>query len=625
MGTRAMYPGTFDPITNGHTDMVRRASRIFDKVVIAIAANPGKAPLFTLDQRVALARAVLADLPKVEVTGYTGLTVDFAVKHGLNVIIRGLRAVSDFEFEFQLATMNRHLSDQVENVFLTPTEKFNFVSSTLIREIASFGGDVREFVHPLVADALKKRLAKEPCVAHCRSCWSPSRRSSRCRSSLQRRPARRRSPRRIRSPPMPGWRSSPAAATRSTRRWRSARRSPWSSRKARDWAAAGSSCCIGRATARTCSSTRARWRRARRRRRCSSTTRATRGATGALLGARGRDPGEPAGFAHLAERYGRLPLADSLAPAIRIARGGFPLYPKLRSEIDRVRESILKSPDAARIFLVDEATPPDGHRIRQPDLARTLEALARKGARGFYSGELAHRLVDGVRAMGGIWTLEDLAGYRVVEREPLVTEYRGVRIVTSPPPSSGGVWLTDVFNMLSGYDVDKMDDLTRRHLIIECMRRAHRDRAEYLGDPDFVTMPLETLMSPQYAAGQRASIRLDAATPSQSLPSSAVEFPRGTQTTHFSVIDAEGNRVAGTITLNFWFGTGLVVPGTGVLLNNEMDDFATRKPAPNQWGLVGADANSIEPGKRPLSSMTPTFVESGAAWRSSARRAAASF
>jgi gamma-glutamyltranspeptidase/glutathione hydrolase len=213
--------------------------------------------------------------------------------------------------------------------------------------------------------------------------------------------------------------------------------------------------------------------------------------------------------------------------------------------------------------------------------------------------------------MGGIWTLEDLAGYRVVERAPLVTEYRGVRIVTSPPPSSGGVWLTDVFNMLSGYDVDKMDDLTRRHLIIECMRRAHRDRAEYLGDPDFVTMPLETLMSPQYAAGQRASIRLDAATPSRSLPSSAVEFPRGTQTTHFAVLDADGNRVSGTITLNGWFGTGLVVPGTGVLLNNEMDDFATRKAAPNQWELVGAGANFIEPRKRPLSSMTPTFVESG--------------
>jgi pantetheine-phosphate adenylyltransferase len=155
-----MYPGTFDPFTNGHNDLVRRACRIFDKVVIAIAANPGKAPLFTLEQRVDLVKRVLADVPNVEVTGYTGLTVDFARAHGLNVIVRGLRAVSDFEFEFQLATMSRHLNDQVETVFLTPTEQFNFVSSTLIREIASFGGNVSEFVHPIVAEALSNRYAK---------------------------------------------------------------------------------------------------------------------------------------------------------------------------------------------------------------------------------------------------------------------------------------------------------------------------------------------------------------------------------------------------------------------------------------------------------------------------------
>ena len=160
MGSRAMYPGTFDPFTNGHNDLVRRACRIFDKVVIAIAANPGKAPLFTLEQRVDLVQRVLADVPNVEVTGYTGLTVDFARTRGLNVIVRGLRAVSDFEFEFQLATMSRHLNDQVETVFLTPTEQFNFVSSTLIREIASFGGNVSELVHPIVAEALRNRYAK---------------------------------------------------------------------------------------------------------------------------------------------------------------------------------------------------------------------------------------------------------------------------------------------------------------------------------------------------------------------------------------------------------------------------------------------------------------------------------
>jgi pantetheine-phosphate adenylyltransferase len=160
MGSRAMYPGTFDPFTNGHDDLVRRACRIFDHVVVAIAGNPGKAPLLPLEQRMDLARRVLADVPNVEVAGYSGLTVEFARKHGLNAIVRGLRAVSDFEFEFQLATMNRHLSDEVETVFLTPTERFNFVSSTLIREIASFGGNVREFVHPAVADALAARFPK---------------------------------------------------------------------------------------------------------------------------------------------------------------------------------------------------------------------------------------------------------------------------------------------------------------------------------------------------------------------------------------------------------------------------------------------------------------------------------
>ena len=160
MGSRAMYPGTFDPFTNGHNDLVRRACRIFEHVVVAIAANPGKAPLFTLEQRVDFARRILADLPNVEVTGYTGLTVEFARKQGLNVIVRGLRVVSDFEFEFQLATMSRHLSSEVETVFLTPTEQFNFISSTLIREIASLDGDIRKFVHPIVAEALKIKFAK---------------------------------------------------------------------------------------------------------------------------------------------------------------------------------------------------------------------------------------------------------------------------------------------------------------------------------------------------------------------------------------------------------------------------------------------------------------------------------
>ena len=160
MATRAMYPGTFDPFTNGHEDLVRRAAQLFDHVVVAIGANPGKTPIFTLEQRIDMAKRVLADVTNVEVASYTGLTVEFAERRNLNVIVRGLRAVSDFEFEFQLATMNRHLSKTVETVFLTPPESFNFVSSTLIREIASFGGDVREFVHPVVAEALAARFPR---------------------------------------------------------------------------------------------------------------------------------------------------------------------------------------------------------------------------------------------------------------------------------------------------------------------------------------------------------------------------------------------------------------------------------------------------------------------------------
>lgn len=160
MNTTALYPGTFDPITNGHYDLVRRAAAIFSSVTVAIAANPGKAPLFTLEQRVSMAKQVLADIPNVMVTGYTGLTVDFAVQLGTQVVVRGLRAVADFEFEFQLATMSRHLSDKVDYVFLTPTEQYNFISSTLIREIASFGGNISEFVHPVVAAALNTRWAE---------------------------------------------------------------------------------------------------------------------------------------------------------------------------------------------------------------------------------------------------------------------------------------------------------------------------------------------------------------------------------------------------------------------------------------------------------------------------------
>ena len=318
-------------------------------------------------------------------------------------------------------------------------------------------------------------------------------------------------------------------------------------------------------------------------------------------------PGEAAGWAHLSKTYGRLPFKTNLQPAIKLARDGFPLNERLRGGIESKRNTFNKGA-AAKVFLKDGAAPARDTLIRQLDLANTLTVLAEQGPDGFYKGTIAKRLVDGVRKMDGIWSLEDLATYQVKERKPVYGEYRGARIISAPPPSSGGVALIDALNILSGYDLKNVDSATRKHLVVEAMRRVHRDRAEYLGDPDQVDVPVEKLVHPFYAAGQRASIRMDRATPSDTLPSISAAAA-GPETTHFSILDADGNRVAGTMSINFFFGSGLMVPGTGVMLNNEMDDFVAKAGVPNGFKLVGADANAIAPHKRPLSSMTPTFVE----------------
>lgn len=320
-------------------------------------------------------------------------------------------------------------------------------------------------------------------------------------------------------------------------------------------------------------------------------------------------PGEPAGMAYLAEKYGKLPLSTSLAPAIKLAREGFPLYARLRGGMNFKKNAFLKSPAVAQVWLVNGEVPELGYVIKQPDLADTLQLLATKGAKGFYQGEFARKLAAGVRDLGGNWTEQDLANYKIVERPPVVGHYRGARIVSGSPPTSGGVALIDALNILDGFDLGKMDKATRTHVIVEAMRRVHRDRAVYLGDPDFVSIPVERLTNAFYAAGQRASIRLDKATPSNALPGVDVPPPTGTQTTHFSVIDKHGNLVGATITVNTFFGTGLMVPGTGFFLNNQMDDFAMRPGVPNGFQLIGSDANSIAAKKRPLSSSTPTFVE----------------
>lgn len=320
--------------------------------------------------------------------------------------------------------------------------------------------------------------------------------------------------------------------------------------------------------------------------------------------------GSPAGWAHVAERYGRLPLKQSLQPAIRLARDGFPVYPRLVEILERKKEALLRTPDGQRIFLVNGAPPAAGRIIKQSDLAKSLQVLADKGAQGVYQGAFADKLIAGMKKLGGIWSHEDLRNYRPIEREVMKGEYRGARITTAPPPSAGGVTLLETLNILSGYELNQLDSVTRKHLIAESLRRAHRDRAQYMGDPAFVKVPTKQLIDPDYAAGLRASLRLDKATPSDMLPDfSSNAAPGGTQTTHFSVLDKEGNRVAATITLNASMGSGLIIPGTGILLNNEMDDFVSKPGVPNLYGLVGSEANTIAPGKRPLSSMCPTFVE----------------
>ena len=325
-------------------------------------------------------------------------------------------------------------------------------------------------------------------------------------------------------------------------------------------------------------------------------------------------PGLPASLVHLAENFGRLSLAESLEPAIRFAEDGFPAYEEFIRRLDRRAPSMSEA--AREVFAPGGEVPVAGDLFRQSQLAATMRTLAREGHDGFYKGAVARMLVDGVQHEGGIWSADDLLDYHVVEREPLIGTYRDVTITTAPPPSAGGVALINMFNMLAGYDLADMNRVTRTHLLTEIMRRAYRDRGPYLGDPDFIDIPLEILTHPYYAAGQRTSLRIDRATPSDSLPGiQPTGSGGGPQTSHFSVLDLEGNMVAATQTINFGFGSGFMAPGTGVLLNNEMDDFSMKPGQPNGYQLLSAEANSIQPGKRMLSSMTPTILrtEDGAA------------
>ncbi|MEX2479923.1 MAG: gamma-glutamyltransferase [Gammaproteobacteria bacterium] len=320
-------------------------------------------------------------------------------------------------------------------------------------------------------------------------------------------------------------------------------------------------------------------------------------------------PGLPAALAHLAATYGRLPLAESLAPAIALARGGFESGARYQMMAGYRQAALAGSPEAAAVFLVDGRPPEPGTRIVQPDLARTLEQIAADGADSFYRGTLAEQLVAGARAAGGVWTLADLAGYRIRKRAPVIGQYRGIRVVSAPPPSSGGIVLIEALNILERFDLEEFEPARRVHAVVEAMRRAYRDRADFLGDPDFTPIPVDQLLDKDYADWLARDLDLGRATPSTALPPIGAK-PEGRDTTHFSVLDSAGNRVAATLSINTPFGSTVMPLGTGVVLNNEMDDFSARPLTPNTYGLVGAGANAIAPGKRPLSSMTPTFLES---------------
>jgi len=328
----------------------------------------------------------------------------------------------------------------------------------------------------------------------------------------------------------------------------------------------------------------------------------TQGGTAAAI------PGAPAALAHVAGRYGTLPLAESLAPAVRLARDGYEVDQRY-ARITVLRERFLQArPEAARVFLDDNRAPRPGWRLRQSKLAATLEHLGREGSRGFYAGPVAEALVESVNRAGGVWQLSDLSAYRVVERQPLRFRYRGATITTAALPSAGGIALAQCLQMLERYETADPRSPRDAHLVIEALRRAFRDRAAYLGDGDFVAVPVSRLTSRTYAAQQASSVDPAFATRSDA-PEGGAPPPGSTNTTHLSVIDAAGNRVAATLTINLLFGSGIVAGDTGVLLNNEMDDFTVRTDVPNSFRLHGGAANAIEPGKRPLSSMTPTFVE----------------
>ncbi len=323
-------------------------------------------------------------------------------------------------------------------------------------------------------------------------------------------------------------------------------------------------------------------------------------------------PGTVRGLELAHRRYGHEKWADLLRPAIHLARNGFPVSYSLSESLRSTGTSELLSgfPESKRIFLKDGAYYEADEVLKQPLLARTLSRIARRGAAEFYEGETARILASEMEKNGGLISRDDLKNYRAVERKPLEGDYKGYHVITSPPPSSGGIGILQMLGMLehSGYEKGGFGAASTIHYVAEVMRRYYADRSEFLGDPDFYRVPVRGLLDPAYIRSRAASIDPNHATPSDQLGSGHPPAPESTETTHFNVVDAQGNAVAVTYTLNGGFGSGVTVPGLGFLLNNEMDDFAAKPGEPNMFGLVQGESNAIAPRKRPLSSMTPTIV-----------------
>jgi gamma-glutamyltranspeptidase/glutathione hydrolase len=319
-------------------------------------------------------------------------------------------------------------------------------------------------------------------------------------------------------------------------------------------------------------------------------------------------PGMPAALVHLAEHYGQLPLSTSLAPAINYAKEGFAVS-KHYQKLAKLRLKTLQQyRSTASIFLDEQQIPEVGQPIIQHDLANTIIKLAEQGHQGFYQGNVAEKLVKSVQKHGGIWSLDDLKNYQIKERAPVKFSYEGYQITSAALPSSGGIVIALILQQLASLDNYKSaDEAQKRHLIVEAMRRAYFDRSRFLGDSDFIDVPTTQLLSRDYAMSLAKSISVDQATPSNSL--NKTPAVKGEDTTHFSIIDSQGNRVAATLSINYPFGSGFVAEGTGVLLNDEMDDFSAQIGVANAYGLVGNEANAIAANKRPLSSMSPSFVE----------------